>query len=272
MDGTNGGPAGASGNATMPPLRLLAVIAAVTLAVAVVNSLTVLDDTAERLDPWEPWVWELTSATFWIAVALPLIRLTRALRPPALRWPLGVAALLLLSLPVCGVHIAWLAVSRSAVYAALGSHHMYDWSWPHVVYEWRKDLLTILTFAGLGVGSDRWAASLQPATLPVAPPFRLEVRDGNKRLWFAPDEIERVEAAGNYVELHSPRGPVLHRATLSAVEAELAEHGFARIHRSRLVRRNAVRAVVTTPSGDFEATLLSGAVVVGSRRFRAGLG
>lgn len=256
----------------MPPLRLLAVIAAVSLAVAAVNALTVLDDTAERLDPWEPWVWELTSAAFWIAAALPLIRITRALRPPALSWAMAFAALVLLSLPVCGLHIVWLAVSRSAVYAALGSHHVYDWSWPHALYEWRKDLLTVLTFAGLGLGSDRWAASLRPVPAPGPPPFRLEVRDGSKRLWFTPDEIERVEAAGNYVELHGPRGPVLHRATLSAVEAELGAHGFARIHRSRLVRRDAVRAVATTPSGDFEATLASGAVVAGSRRFRAGLG
>ena len=268
----NGGPAGASGDATMPPLRLLAVITAVTLAVAVVNSLTVLDDTADRLDPWEPWVWELTSAAFWIAAALPLIRVARGLRPPALGWPIGVATLFLLSLPVCGLHIAWLALSRSAVYAALGSHHIYDWSWPHIVYEWRKDLLTVLTFAGLGLGSDRWAASLRPAPEAVPTPFRLEVRDGNRRHWFGPHEIERIEAAGNYVELHTGIGPVLHRATLSAVEAELDEHGFVRIHRSRLVRLDAVRAVATTSSGDFEATLTSGAVVVGSRRFRSGLG
>lgn len=271
MDGTNGGSAGTSGGATMPPLRLLAVIVAVTLAVAVVNSLTVLDDTAEQLDPWEPWVWELTSAAFWIAAALPLVAVTRRLRPPALGWVAGLAALVLLSLPVCAVHIAWLAASRSIVYAMLGASYDYDWTWAHALYEWRKDLLTVLTFAGLGLGSDRWAAALQPAPAAAPPPFRLEVRDGTRTHWFTPHEIERVEAAGNYVELHGPRGPVLHRATLTAVEADLAAHGFVRLHRSRLVRRDAVTAVATTPSGDFEATLASGAVVAGSRRFRGGL-
>ena len=132
----------------------------------------------------------------------------------------------------------------------------------------------MFVFAAMGWASDRWAAASVPTAAPAAapPPFRLEVRDGARRQWFAAHEIERVEAAGNYVELHTPRGAVLHRATLTGVEAELAGHGFVRIHRSRLVRRDAVTAVAATPAGDFEATLASGAVVAGSRRFRAGLG
>ena len=55
------------------------------------------------------------------------------------------------------------------------------------------------------------------------------------------DQIERVEAAGNYVEFRRRSGPVLvHRASLAAIERELAGHGFVRIHRSHLVRRDAI--------------------------------
>ena len=271
--GTNGS-LDVTGGAAVRARLIVGVVAAITLVFAAVNALTVGDDLREagqRVAAWEPWVWELTSAAFWISIALPLVALSRRMRPPAVSIGVTLFGLFALSLPVCGVHVLWLAGTRALVYALLGETHHYDWSWPHLVYEWRKDLLSVLVFAGLGAGLDRW---FQPAPVGRAPlpGFRLEVRDGARRHWFAPHEIERIEAAGNYVELHTDSISVLHRATLGAIEAELSEHGFVRIHRSRLIRRDAVRAVATTSSGDFEATLLSGAVVAGSRRFRAGLG
>jgi hypothetical protein len=58
-----------------------------------------------------------------------------------------------------------------------------------------------------------------------------------------PRQIDWVSAAGNYVELHAGTRTIVHRSSLSSVEAELAGHGFVRIHRSRLVRRDAVARV-----------------------------
>ena len=248
---------------------------AVALLIAAVNASGVVHDATSaglRLDAWEPWVWELTSVAYWILLLPLLWRIEHHLRPPRLRWPLAIAAYLALTLPVSAAHLAWLAALRPPVYAMLGSRYVPDWSSAQLIYEYRKDVLVTLMLLGVGVAVDLWArlADLVPAA-PPAPPYRLEVRDGTRVFWLAPAEIERVEAAGNYVELHTPRGAVLHRATLTAVEAELTSHGFVRIHRSRLVRREAVNGVATTPSGDFEAMLVSGAKVAGSRRFRAGL-
>lgn len=59
----------------------------------------------------------------------------------------------------------------------------------------------------------------------------------------APAQVDWVAAAGNYVELHSAGRIVLHRAPLSQVEAELARHGFVRVHRSTLVRRDRIARV-----------------------------
>jgi hypothetical protein len=273
MTGTGGGRSGTDGGRWLARRDRIALVtvAAATLMVAVVNALSVADEMTEAgltVDAWEPWVWELTSAVFWILIALPLIRLLRRVRPPRVGWPAAVGAVLLLSVPVCALHMGFLALSRGAAYALLGLSYTYDWSWSQTVYEWRKDVLSVAIFAILSFVIDQLTAA--PAAAPP-PSFRLEVRDGSRTLWFAPAEIERVEAAGNYVELHTAAGPVLHRATLAAVADILAAHGFVRIHRSRLVRRDAVTAVTTTPSGDFEARLSSGATVAGSRRFRADL-
>lgn len=59
----------------------------------------------------------------------------------------------------------------------------------------------------------------------------------------APSQVDWVSAAGNYVELRADGRTVLHRAPLSQVHAELERHGFVRIHRSILVRRERIARV-----------------------------
>jgi hypothetical protein len=59
----------------------------------------------------------------------------------------------------------------------------------------------------------------------------------------APAQLDWVTAAGNYVELHGGGRTLLHRAPLSRVEAQLSRHGFVRVHRSILVRRDRIARV-----------------------------
>lgn len=271
MAGTSGAEAGTSGGYR---LRAAAVTAAVLIVVAAINALSVAHDRAGKIDRWEPWVWEFTSVVFWIALLLPLWRLARAFLPPQRPWPVAILATLAIAVPVSLAHTAWIGATRSLIYTLLGTTYRYDWSGAQFLYEGRKDMLSVAVLIGVGVVIDLLAArraDVAPSGAASAP-WRLEVRDGNRVFWLAPDEIERAEAAGNYVELHTIGGTLLHRMTLAALESDLAPHGFVRIHRSRLVRRDAVTAVTSTPSGDFEAQLASGATVAGSRRFRSGLG
>lgn len=272
MSGTGGGWTGTSRGRRR--LGLLGALA-VALIIGTVDVASTLHDFGDRFAWWEPWIWEYSSIAYWMA-AIPLLwHVTRGIRPPRLAGPVVALAYLALTVPVSAAHLATLAALRPPIYAMLGSHYTPDWSWAQIAYEYRKDLLVTLLLIGAGVVVDLWALAAEgalPASPAVpAPPYRLEIRDGPRIHWLAPAEIERVEAAGNYVELYGPRGTLLHRATLTAVEAELAPHGFVRIPRSRLVRRDAVTAVAGTASGDFEATLGSGTVVAGSRRFRAAL-
>lgn len=88
MAGTNRG-AGGTGRTGLDVMDRIALVTvtAGTLVATVVNALTVSDDLAEAgaaVDAWEPWVWELTNALFWIMAAMPLLRLLRRLRPPHL--------------------------------------------------------------------------------------------------------------------------------------------------------------------------------------------
>ena len=59
----------------------------------------------------------------------------------------------------------------------------------------------------------------------------------------APAQIDWVRAAGNYVELRSHGHTIVHRSSIAAVERDLADHGFVRIHRSILVRRDRIARI-----------------------------
>src|SRR3546814_19754976 len=76
---------------------------------------------------------------------------------------------------------------------------------------------------------------------PYTTLFRsLAIGDGSVTHHVPVDEIESVAAAGNYVEFAWAPRTLLHRAPLAALEAELGV-AFVRIHRGRLVRRDAFR-------------------------------
>ena len=58
-----------------------------------------------------------------------------------------------------------------------------------------------------------------------------------------PRQIDWVQAAGNYVELRANGQTVVHRSSIRAAERDLGRHGFVRIHRSTLVRRDRIARV-----------------------------
>ncbi|MGI8704198.1 MAG: LytTR family DNA-binding domain-containing protein [Sphingomicrobium sp.] len=58
-----------------------------------------------------------------------------------------------------------------------------------------------------------------------------------------PAQIDWVQAAGNYIELRAGDRTIVHRLPIGEAERSLAAHGFVRIHRSTLVRRDRIARV-----------------------------
>jgi len=67
------------------------------------------------------------------------------------------------------------------------------------------------------------------------------VRQRGRVLVLRPNEIDWIEAYGDYVRLYVRQEAHLIRATLIDMEQKLGSHGFVRIHRSRLVNWDRVR-------------------------------
>lgn len=211
------------------------------------------------------WIWEATSVFAWITVMPAIWWMIARIRPPRFSWGVTAAAVVLGVVVASAWHVGLMVALRKLVYAARGEqYHFFGIIADRLLYEFRKDVPTYLQFAGVAAIA-QWA--IARAATPETARRSFEVSDGAVRHNVPIDEIESVSAAGNYVEIGWAHRTLLHRATLASVEAELGE-AFVRIHRGRLVRRDAVRRVETDKSGDFSVALASGASVRGSRRYR----
>src|SRR4030095_3966489 len=61
---------------------------------------------------------------------------------------------------------------------------------------------------------------------------RMVVRETGRIIFLKPDEIDWIEAEGNYLRLHADKKSYLLRETMNAAEARLAAKKFLRVSRS----------------------------------------
>ena len=234
-----------TGDAVTGRLVPLAVAAAWVLVQGVVNSLSVANDLVRRgvrADPAEPWIWELSSAAsllvcFWVLlIADELLR--ARVRSAWARLPAYAAA----SVAFCIAHVAMMVALRHLAYGLAGWHYDFGPWGAALWYEYRKD---VLTFIVMLVGITAWrrlasrAVTAEPPVEPAAPPTSepaaaptFLVRTPQGDLLIRADEIDWVEAQGNYVALHVQGQARLMRQTLAEMQARLAAHaGLAEVLR-----------------------------------------
>ncbi|MFM0287992.1 LytR/AlgR family response regulator transcription factor [Paraburkholderia megapolitana] len=117
----------------------------------------------------------------------------------------------------------------------------------------------------------RLRASVRVAPRPsVGVPAQLMIVDRGQTHIVRCAEIEWLEAADNYVNIHLPGRSLLMRRTLTALLNDL-DPMFVRTHRGAAVALAAVLAVRPEGKGDATVVLRSGAEVPCSRQHRAAL-
>jgi hypothetical protein len=79
---------------------------------------------------------------------------------------------------------------------------------------------------------------------------KLIVRDGGRVFFLHADEIDWIEAAGNYVRLHAGKEAYLYRETMLNLEAQLNSERFVRIHRSAIVNLERIKELQPWFRGD----------------------
>ena len=97
---------------------------------------------------------------------------------------------------------------------------------------------------------------------------RFVVKSGGRVYFVRADEIDWVEAAGNYVKLHVGEETHLIRETMTAIESQLDPEVFFRIHRCHIVNIERVRELQPWFNGEYVICLTGGARLTLSRSYR----
>ncbi len=97
---------------------------------------------------------------------------------------------------------------------------------------------------------------------------RLAIKSGGKVLFLKLDDIDWVEAADNYVNLHVGNESHLHRETMAALEARLPADKFMRISRSTMVNIEQVKELQPMFHGEYTVILHNGTRLTLSRGYR----
>lgn len=236
-------------------------------------------DGSPAIDLWEPFCWEYTS-TLSIMLLLPLFLYLFSLWPPRLTkvWQqllkhfLGT---LLFSI----LHVSLMVWFREIIYAWQGGDYNFGPILREFVYEYRKDAWGYVFFYGMynlyhfvysrlkGEANLIDSVEQSPAVQSKVPGHLL-VRKLDKEFLVKVSDIEWMESAGNYVNLHSGGRIYPLRATLATTLERLESAGFSRIHRSYAVNHQAIDNISYQPSGDGEISLKNGHKLNLSRRYK----
>jgi two-component system LytT family response regulator len=96
---------------------------------------------------------------------------------------------------------------------------------------------------------------------------RVVVKTGGKVVFLRAEEIEWVEAAGNYVRLHVRGESYLFRESMKNMETRLDAELFVRIHRSAIINVDRIRELQPWFHGEYVVILHDGTRLMASRVF-----
>ena len=181
------------------------------------------------------------------------------------------------------LHVAGMVALRKLAYAAQGTHYDFG-KWPREFgYEYLKDIRSYAAMVAT-IEVYRWflrrlqgeASVLAPADdLPLAePPQRPErflVRKLGKEFLLSANEVEWLQASGNYMNLHVRGRAYPLRSTMAVIETQLDPAKFVRVHRSHIVNLDCVAEIQPLDTGDARIVMRDGSEIPCSRRHRDAL-
>lgn len=226
---------------------------------------------------WEPFLWQYSSA-IGIFILIPFILKLLEKYPPnwqKIKQTIFVYIIASIIFSLCHFFIMW--AIRWLVYAGIGWQHNVGELPFELLYEYRKDIWTFFFIIFITKVYQFILSRLQGEANPILigedTPLtnnieRLLVKKLGKEFIIKIEDIEWLESAGNYVNLHSQGRIYPTRATLTNFIERLSDKGFCRIHRSHAVNLEFIDSITPLSSGDSEVKLLNGKTLNLSRRYK----
>ena len=97
---------------------------------------------------------------------------------------------------------------------------------------------------------------------------RFAVKNGETLFFVRAEDVDAIEAQGNYVRLSVAKSSHLLRDTLNNIESQINPRRFVRIHRRTIVNIDRVKEVQTWARGEYRVVLFTGACYTLSRTYR----
>jgi two-component system LytT family response regulator len=127
----------------------------------------------------------------------------------------------------------------------------------------------LASYGASGEAAPPSAPRASGASPPSAPYLeRIAIRDVGRVVFLRMDEIDWIEAADYYVQIHAGDKSYLHRETMNCLEEQLDPARFLRIHRSAIVNRERIKELRSQGRRDLTVVLSSGAELKVARSHR----
>jgi two-component system LytT family response regulator len=97
---------------------------------------------------------------------------------------------------------------------------------------------------------------------------RLAIKDGSSTTFVPVQDINWIDAAGDYMCVHANGQTHIMRTTMKELEAKLDPSIFQRVHRSTIVNLRQVEKVSSHINGEFHLTLSCGSALKMSRSYK----
>jgi two-component system LytT family response regulator len=97
---------------------------------------------------------------------------------------------------------------------------------------------------------------------------RLVIKSGGRVIFLRVDEIDYIEAAGNYLRLHLGKESHLLRETMNNIEQKLDPQKFMRIHRSSIVNIERIKELQPWFGGEYVVVMRDAKQLTLSRGYR----
>ena len=133
----------------------------------------------------------------------------------------------------------------------------------------KKSLLRLVgQITGEHVGSMKELSAKGVDKLKKKEVLKLAIKDGSRTTLVPQDQIEWIDAAGDYMCVHAGGETHILRKTMKELEAELDPELLQRIHRSTIVNVNQVKKMQSHINGEYFLTLENGHIIKLSRSYK----
>lgn len=232
----------------------------------------------KTLPLWEAFCWEISSCVM-VLLLIPIGLWLNDRWLARLGFKQRLAAHALVTLPFSIIHVAAMVGIRQLWYHLMDSRYYFGDLPLEFFYEYRKDAQAYLTLALVIAGYRFIVRRLQgeasyladsaesETTEPELPPERLLIKKLGREFLIQTNDIEWIEASGNYANLHIKDSIYPMRITMEKLE-KLLPANFTRIHRSTIVNLKQIQEIQALDTGDYEVTLHNQIKLTLSRRYR----